>query len=164
MSPMRLGTGSRRLAKPADHRSPPPLSAKSARKPTVPDGGGRMRLPRFRREGGRVSRRNGFRKNRMEQEIEQVAARQTQPSGSGNGSASLDDAITLLSSCFALVRPTGMNDQAAEDWLSVASAELTGYPLSLVKIGCDAARRECTHHSQIVPFVLKKIGEMRPWS
>lgn len=57
-----------------------------------------------------------------------------------------------------------MNDQAAEDWLSVASAELTGYPLSLVKIGCDAARRECTHHSQIVPFVLKKIGEMRPWS
>ena len=69
-----------------------------------------------------------------------------------------------MSSCFALVRPTGMSDHAAEDWLAVASAELAGYPVHLVSIGCDAARQECTHHSQIVPFVLKKIREMRPWS
>ena len=47
-------------------------------------------------------------------------------------------------------------DSAAEDWLSVASAELAGYPVNLVRIGCDAARRECTHHSQIVPFVLTR--------
>lgn len=57
-----------------------------------------------------------------------------------------------------------MDDSAASEWLTVAARQLVGFEPNLVSIACDAAQRECTHHSQIVPFVLKKIGEMRPWS
>jgi hypothetical protein len=62
----------------------------------------------------------------------------------------------LLSSCLALVRPVGMTEDEAEDWLSVAMGEMQGYPADVLAIGASEARRTATHHSQIVPTICRE--------
>lgn len=60
-----------------------------------------------------------------------------------------------MSACLALVRPVGMTDQAATEWLAVAAAEVRDMPRSALEAGCREARQTCTHHGQIVPTILK---------
>lgn len=98
----------------------------------------------------------------------QVVARQTQPSGSGSGSAlpdpevSLSEAITIISPCLALVRPIGMSDGAAEEWLSVAASELVGYSRWSVQSAAAHARKECSHHGQIIPAMMNHMESNYP--
>lgn len=48
-----------------------------------------------------------------------------------------------------------MSDDAAAEWIAVAAAEFDGYRLDQLAAALEAARRDCTHHGQIVPFVFK---------
>lgn len=58
-----------------------------------------------------------------------------------------------LAACLALVRPVTMTDQAAMEWINVASRELSGFPPSVIEQACSAAKRNCGHHAKILPFV-----------
>lgn len=60
-----------------------------------------------------------------------------------------------LSGCLHLVRPVGMTDDEVAEWLGVAARTLADYPLHDVAHGCGLARRQCSHHSQIVAVVAK---------
>ncbi len=62
-----------------------------------------------------------------------------------------------LAACFALVRPVSMNDEAAAEWLAVAVNELAGYELPRLRQGFAAARRQCTHHGQIIPTIFENM-------
>lgn len=86
-----------------------------------------------------------------------------QPSASVSEWASLDDAITLVSAMLALVRPTGMTDRAADEWIAVAASDLAGHKLNVLKAACTEARKTCTHHGQIVPTIMKEMREITPW-
>lgn len=52
-----------------------------------------------------------------------------------------------------------MSDADAEAWLSVAGAELKDVPADLLADACRNARRNCTHHGQIVPTVFREVEE-----
>lgn len=67
--------------------------------------------------------------------------------------------VSQLSACLALVRPVSMSDDAAGEWLTVAASDLAHYPADILADACKAARRECTYHGQIVPFVVKDADE-----
>lgn len=64
------------------------------------------------------------------------------------------DPITELQRCFALVRPVGMTDSAARDWLAAAVAELRDIPPSTLARACAEARKTVTHHAQIIPAII----------
>jgi len=65
----------------------------------------------------------------------------------------------LLTSCLALVRPVGLSDENARDWLLVAAGEVGFIHADLLEEACAAARRACTHHGQIVPAIIKHAAE-----
>jgi hypothetical protein len=52
-----------------------------------------------------------------------------------------------------------MTDEMASDWLAAALGECLHLSDDQFKRGCAAARRECTHHAQIVPAIIKASGE-----
>lgn len=56
-----------------------------------------------------------------------------------------------------------MSDDAAAEWIAVAAAEFDGYRLDQLAAALAAARHECTHHGQIVPFVFKYLEQFREW-
>ncbi len=85
-----------------------------------------------------------------------LPAQQTSPS---NDWATVDQIIPQLSANFALVRPVTMSEDAAAEWLAVAATELNGYRRDQIEQALSAARRECTHHGQILPFVFKWLDE-----
>jgi hypothetical protein len=64
-----------------------------------------------------------------------------------------------LNRALALVRAIGMTDEMASDWLAAALGECLHLSDDQFKRGCAAARRECTHHAQIVPTIVKSAGE-----
>jgi hypothetical protein len=64
-----------------------------------------------------------------------------------------------LTACLALVRPVGMSDADVGDWLRVAAREVGHLPPELLAEGCAAARRTCTHHSQIVPAIIRETEQ-----
>lgn len=69
------------------------------------------------------------------------------------------DTVTELQRCFALVRPVGMSDSAARDWLLAAAAEVdefATYRPDQFRFACAAIRKTATHHGQIVPGILAK--------
>lgn len=80
-----------------------------------------------------------------------VALRGQQPKPSP---LSRGEIINELSSCLALVKPVGMSDAMATEWLAVAAGELLDLTRNALKAGCAHARRTCSHHAQIVPTVL----------
>ena len=53
-----------------------------------------------------------------------------------------------------------MSDAAAAEWLAVAAVDLEHYPSDILTSACASARRECTYHGQIVPFV---VAEADRW-
>lgn len=65
------------------------------------------------------------------------------------------DLVTELTRALALVRPVGLSDDAASDWIAAAAAELQGLPEHRIVEGLAEARQSCSHHGQIVPTVLK---------
>lgn len=65
----------------------------------------------------------------------------------------------MLSSCLALVRPVGMTQGEAEDWLRVAVGEVLAYPAGVLHEAAVETRRTCTHHSQIVPALVAAAEE-----
>lgn len=86
--------------------------------------------------------------------IEALARQRSAPSP-----LSKAEVINELSACLALVRPSGMSDQAAEEWLTVAANDVLGFAEqrpTMFKELCTKARGDCTHHGQIIPFILKR--------
>ena len=69
------------------------------------------------------------------------------------------DVLNELSACLALVRPAGMTEDMATEWLAVAASTLTGLSEHELDKGFRKARLECSHHSQIVPTVMKANAE-----
>jgi hypothetical protein len=67
--------------------------------------------------------------------------------------------VHQLSACLALVRPVGMGDEAATEWLTVAATTLGALPPDMLAKGAEAARKTCTHHGQIVPKILAETEE-----
>jgi len=73
------------------------------------------------------------------------------------------DPITELQRCFALVRPVGMTDSAARDWLTAAAAEVRHIPPATLARACAEARKTVTHHGQIIPAITAASAEaMKP--
>lgn len=70
--------------------------------------------------------------------------------------------MALLTSCLSLVRPVGMSEGEAEDWLSVAVGEVLNYPAHVLQAAASEARRTCTHHAQIVPAIIKAAEAAAP--
>ncbi len=70
------------------------------------------------------------------------------------------DPITELQRCFALVRPVGMTDSAARDWLAAAVAEVRHIPPATLARACVEVRQTATHHGQIIPALVKAATEI----
>lgn len=87
----------------------------------------------------------------------------TQPNSRSTDCISASEVIPPLAGCLALVRPVGMSEAAAAEWLAVAAGELAGYSRPLVLAGMADARKRCTHHAQIVPHVITWMEEATPW-
>lgn len=64
------------------------------------------------------------------------------------------DPVTELQRALALVRPVGMTDSAARDWLAAAVAEVRHLPAPLLARACAEARKTVSHHGQIIPAIL----------
>lgn len=73
--------------------------------------------------------------------------------------APIAETVASLASCLALVRPVGMAQGDADEWLRVAARELAHLPRNMLDYGCSVARKTCTHHGQIVPTIIKTVGE-----
>ncbi|AIT81619.1 hypothetical protein JI59_18540 [Novosphingobium pentaromativorans US6-1] len=56
-----------------------------------------------------------------------------------------------------------MTAQETADWLEVAFEAVAHIPLHIFEAGCRAARQTCTHHSQIVPAIVKETREELAW-
>lgn len=70
-----------------------------------------------------------------------------------------DQAVALLTDCLMLVRPVGMDSEAAHGWLMSASAEVLHIPFDLLSEGCTKAKRTCERPGQIVPTIIKEVQE-----
>jgi hypothetical protein len=66
---------------------------------------------------------------------------------------------TELLRTLALVRPIGMSDDMATDWLAAALVELRDMSDGAFHAGCRHARQTCTHHGQIIPAVMAGARE-----
>ena len=66
---------------------------------------------------------------------------------------------TELLRTLALVRPVGMSDDMATDWLASALVELRDMGDGAFYAGCRHARQTCTHHGQIIPAIAAKARE-----
>lgn len=71
--------------------------------------------------------------------------------------------VAMLSASLALVRPVGMAANETSDWLEVALDSLSHLPLPIFEAGVRAARRTCTHHSQIVPAIITETRVALDW-
>ena len=68
---------------------------------------------------------------------------------------------TELLRTLALVRPIGMSDDMATDWLAAALIELADFSDGAFAAGCRHARQTCTHHGQIIPAIAANARESR---
>ena len=82
-------------------------------------------------------------------------------SASGSRNATLAEMASQMTACLALVRPVGMGDNEADDWLGAAVSALGSVPIDLFNRACISARRTCKHHSQIVPTIAAQIETER---
>lgn len=76
--------------------------------------------------------------------------------------ASPQEVVALLTSCLALVRPVGMTEDEAEDWLSVALGVVAEYSATSLRLAARKAQKTCTHHAQIVPAIVKECEAFGP--
>lgn len=68
-----------------------------------------------------------------------------------------------IAACFALVRPGGMSDNAAREWLTVAVGEVKHLPEQYLRAKCAEARQTCKFPSEIVPTILKGWREVEAY-
>lgn len=92
-----------------------------------------------------------------------MAAPGTPHKSPSNDYITASEVIPPLAACLALVRPVGMTEDAAAEWLAVAAGELAGYRRGSVLAALSEARKRCTHHGQIVAFVIKHMEDSTPW-
>lgn len=71
----------------------------------------------------------------------------------------LPQVMAIVATALALVRPVGMSDDAADEWLALAANELRDVPADLLDEAAAPVRRTCTHHGQIVPAVFGVVQE-----
>jgi len=64
-----------------------------------------------------------------------------------------------LTSCLALVAPTGMAEDDRREWLRVAWGTLGHLPADLLARGCRKARETCDHPSKVVPAIMAETEE-----
>ena len=89
------------------------------------------------------------------------AARPARPE-SASLHASPQEVVALLTSCLALVRPVGMTEDEAEDWLSVAIGAVIEYSATSLRAAARKAQKTCTHHAQIVPAIVEHCEAYGP--
>lgn len=70
---------------------------------------------------------------------------------------------SVITPALALVAPVGMTGDEQRTWLRAAYLALDGIPIALLERGAKAAMTTATHHSQIVPAILKEIREQWDW-
>lgn len=92
-----------------------------------------------------------------------MAAPALPPKSPSNDYITASEVIPPLAACLSLVRPVGMSEDAAAEWLAVAANELSGYRRGSVISALTEARKRCTHHGQIVAFVIKEMEDSTPW-
>lgn len=68
-----------------------------------------------------------------------------------------------IAACFALVRPGGMSDNAAREWLTVAVGEVKHLPEQYLRAKCAEARQTCRFPSEIIPTILKGWREVEEY-
>lgn len=77
--------------------------------------------------------------------------------------ASTEQFAAALTSCLALVAPSGMEESARREWLQVAWDTLKDLPADLLERGCRKARETCDHPAKIVPAILAETAEPMKW-
>lgn len=87
-------------------------------------------------------------------QIEQLPTLREKWQSALNEKPSPTEAVALLSTCLALVRPVGLTDRMADDWLAIAAQEVAYIPLDVFHDACAHARRTCHHHGRIVPTIV----------
>lgn len=65
--------------------------------------------------------------------------------------------MAILSACLARVRPAGMSDDAAHEWLTVCATDVDHLPASVLQQAAREAGRMVTHHGQIIPTILNSF-------
>ena len=98
----------------------------------------------------------------MDIEIHDPNAAQPARPASVSQPVSPQEAVALLTSCLALVRPVGMTEDEAEDWLSVALGVVGEYSASSLRVAARKAQKSCTHHAQIVPTIVEHCEAFGP--
>ncbi len=71
--------------------------------------------------------------------------------------------VAMLSASLALVRPVGFTAQETAEWLDVAFDAVSHLPYEIFEKGAKAARRTCTHHSQIIPAIISETKDAMAW-
>lgn len=85
----------------------------------------------------------------LDREAPETSGWRSQPS------CPIEEAVALLTTCLALVRPVGFTDDNAKDWLRVAAREVAYLPPGILSTACADARRAATHHAQIIPLIIE---------
>lgn len=68
--------------------------------------------------------------------------------------------VAALFACLALVRPVGMSDGAAKEWVKIATGRVKELPAVRVVAACAGVQRECSHHARIVPMIFEQCQRM----
>ncbi|MFC0204714.1 hypothetical protein [Novosphingobium soli] len=69
----------------------------------------------------------------------------------------------MLSASLALVKPAGMTEKEAQDWLDAAYDALSHLPLYIFRDGVRSARLTCDHPAKVVPAVIAATRELMVW-
>lgn len=77
-----------------------------------------------------------------------------QPPHSAPSPASVAERVSILSASLARVRPAGMSDDAAHEWLTVCATDVAHLPATVLQQAAREAGRIVTHHGQIIPAIL----------
>ena len=64
------------------------------------------------------------------------------------------DPVSQLQAMLARVRPVGMTDSAAREWLAVVATDVRHLPPRVLLAACDEAKRSVKFHSEIIPAIL----------
>lgn len=68
------------------------------------------------------------------------------------------DPVTQMQAMLARVRPVGMTDSAAREWLAVSVADVRHLPPRVLAAACDEAKRNVKFHAEIVAAVLNSFA------
>lgn len=86
------------------------------------------------------------------------------PGKSANASqpVSQAEAVAILTSCLALVRPVGMTEDETDDWLGAALPMVRHYRADTLHQAAAQAKRTIDHHSKIIPTIVGIADKIVP--